>query len=134
MTAATFVGIDVSKAHLDLAARPTGLAERLPNDEAGIGQIVARLRPLEPTLVVLEATGGLEVPLAAALAVAGLAVAVVNPRQVRDFARAVGQLARPTPSTPSCSRVSPRLSGPSRARYPMRTPKISPRSWRVANR
>ncbi len=94
MTAATFVGIDVSKAHLDLAARPTGLAERLPNDEAGIGQIVARLRPLEPTLVVLEATGGLEVPLAAALAVAGLAVAVVNPRQVRDFARAVGQLAK----------------------------------------
>lgn len=94
MTAAIFVGIDVSKAHLDLAARPVGLAERLPNDEAGIGQVVARLRPLAPALVVLEATGGLEVPLAAALAVAGLAVAVVNPRQVRDFARAVGQLAK----------------------------------------
>jgi transposase len=91
---AIFVGIDVSKAHLDLAARPVGLAERLPNDEAGIGQVVARLQPLAPALVVLEATGGLEVPLAAALAVAGLAVAVVNPRQVRDFARAVGQLAK----------------------------------------
>jgi transposase len=94
MTAAIFVGIDVSKAHLDLAARPVGLAERLPNDEAGIGQVVARLRPLGPMLVVLEATGGLEVPLAATLAAAGLAVAVVNPRQVRDFAKAVGQLAK----------------------------------------
>ncbi len=133
MTAATFVGIDVSKAHLDLAAL-TGPAERLPNDEAGIGQIVARLRPLEPTLVVLEATGGLEVPLAAALAVAGLAVAVVNPRSCATSPGRSGSWPRPTPSTPSCSRVSPRLSGPSRARYPMRTPKISPRSWRVANR
>ncbi len=94
MTAAIFVGIDVSKAHLDLAARPVGLAERLPNDEAGIGQVVARLRPLVPALVVLEATGGLEVPLAAALAAAGLPVAVVNPRQVRDFAKAAGQLAK----------------------------------------
>ncbi|HEY8599016.1 MAG TPA: IS110 family transposase [Thermomicrobiales bacterium] len=94
MTTAIFVGIDVSKTHLDLAARPTGLVERLPNDEAGIGQVVAQLCPLAPALIVLEATGGLEVPLAAALATAGLAVAVVNPRQVRDFAKAVGQLAK----------------------------------------
>lgn len=91
---AVFVGIDVAKASLDLAVRPAGTHERLPHDEAGIGQVVARLRPLAPALVVLEATGGLEAALAAALAAAGLAVAVVNPRQVRDFAKAVGQLAK----------------------------------------
>jgi transposase len=94
MTVTTYAGIDVAKAYLDLAVRPAGTHERLPNDEAGIGQVIARLRSCRPELVVLEATGGLEVPLAAALAAAGLAVAVVNPRQVRDFAKAVGQLAK----------------------------------------
>jgi transposase len=94
MSAAIFAGIDVAKASLDLAVRPAGTHERLPNDEAGIALVVARLQPLHPALVVLEATGGLEVPLVAALAAAGLAVAVVNPRQVRDFAKAVGQLAK----------------------------------------
>ncbi|HEX8862383.1 MAG TPA: IS110 family transposase [Actinomycetes bacterium] len=92
--AATFVGIDVAKSYLDLAVRPAGGHQRLAHDEAGIAQIVAQLQALRPTLVVLEATGGLEVPLAAALATAGLPVAVVNPRQVRDFAKAVGQLAK----------------------------------------
>src|SRR5438477_6688142 len=87
---AMFVGIDVAKAHLDLAVRPSGEQWRVPNDEAGIGQVLARVQALQPTLVVLEATGGLEVPLAAALAAAGVPVAVVNPRQVRDFAKAVG--------------------------------------------
>jgi transposase len=94
MTTHTFVGIDVAKVHLDLAERPAATHERYPNDEAGIARIVARLQALQPTLIVLEASGGLEVPLVAALAAAGLAVAVVNPRQVRDFARAVGQLAK----------------------------------------
>jgi transposase len=95
MTATTtFVGIDVAKAYLDLAVRPAGGHQRVPHDEAGIAQLVARLQALRPELVVLEATGGLEAPLAAALAAAGLAVAVVNPRQVRDFAKAVGQLAK----------------------------------------
>ena len=93
-TAAVFVGIDVAKAHLDVASRPAGAHERLPNDGAGIDGLVARLRTTRPALVVLEATGGLEVPRAAALAAAGLPVAVVNPRQVRDFAKAVGQLAK----------------------------------------
>ena len=92
--AAVFVGIDVGKAYLDVAVRPTGTHERLPNDEEGIARLVDCLRAASPTLVVLEATGGLEVPLTAALATAGLAVAVVNPRQVRDFAKAVGQLAK----------------------------------------
>jgi transposase len=94
MTDTAYAGIDVAKASLDLAVRPAGTHERLPNDEAGIGQVIARLRACQPALVVLEATGGLEYPLAAALAAAGLAVAVVNPRQVRDFAKAVGQLAK----------------------------------------
>ena len=92
--AAVFVGIDVGKAYLDVAVRPAGTHERLPNDEEGIARLVDRLRAARPTLVVLEATGGLEVPLTAALATVGLAVAVVNPRQVRDFAKAVGQLAK----------------------------------------
>src|SRR5437763_10398244 len=89
-----FVGIDVAKAHLDVALRPAGTHERLTNDEDGIAHLVARLAATPPTLIVLEATGGLEVPAAAALAAAGLAVAVVNPRQVRDFARALGKLAK----------------------------------------
>lgn len=94
MRDATFAGIDVAKASLDLAERPAGTHARHANDAAGIAAICARLREQSPTLVVLEATGGLEVPLAAALAVAGLPVAEVNPRQVRDFAKAVGQLAK----------------------------------------
>jgi transposase len=89
-----FVGIDVAKAHLDLAVRPSGEQWRAANDEAGIARVLARMQALQPTLVVLEATGGLEVPLASALAAAGLPVAVVNPRQARDFAKAIGQLAK----------------------------------------
>jgi transposase len=92
--AAVFVGIDVGKAYLDVAVRPAGTHERLSNDEEGVARLVDRLRAARPTLVVLEATGGLEAPLTAALATVGLAVAVVNPRQVRDFAKAVGQLAK----------------------------------------
>lgn len=92
--APVFVGIDVGKAVLDVALRPTGDHERVPNDEPGIAHLIERLQPAHPVLVVLEATGGLEVPLTAALAAAGLPVAVVNPRQVRDFAKAVGQLAK----------------------------------------
>ncbi len=93
-TTAPFVGIDVAKARLDVAVRPSGDPWAVPNDEAGISQLVTRLQELAPSLIVLEATGGLELPLAAALATAGLPLAVVNPRQVRDFARAVGQLAK----------------------------------------
>jgi len=89
-----FVGIDVAKAHLDVAVRPTGESWRVPNDPAGIAELVARLAVQRPTLLVVEATGGLEVPLTAAVAAAGLAITVVNPRQVRDFAKAVGQLAK----------------------------------------
>jgi transposase len=93
-TTVHFVGIDVAKARLAIAVRPTGEQWMVPNDGAGISQLVTRLQELAPTLVVLEATGGLEIPLAAALAAARLPLAVVNPRQVRDFAKAVGQLAK----------------------------------------
>lgn len=89
-----FVGIDVSKAHLDVHLRPLDDSFRVAHDDAGFVTLIARVRPLTPTVVVLEATGGYEVAVAAALAGAGLPVAVVNPRQIRDFARATGQLAK----------------------------------------
>lgn len=88
------VGIDVSKARLDVSMRPTGTAFAVANDEEGIGGLVARLAEEGATLVVLEATGGFERPVAAALAGAGVPVALVNPRQARDFARAIGRLAK----------------------------------------
>ena len=89
-----YIGIDVAKAHLDLAAHLSGDAWRVTNDDAGISAIVTHLGELGPTLVVVEPTGGLELPLTAALAAAGLPLAVVNPRQVRDFAKATGRLAK----------------------------------------
>lgn len=90
----SFIGIDVSKSNLDVAVRPTEERWRCANDEAGIAALVERLAKLTPTRVVLEATGGFEVPLACALAAAGLPAIVVNPRQVRDFAKATGRLAK----------------------------------------
>lgn len=89
-----FVGIDVSKARLDAHVRPNGEAFAVANDEAGVADLIARLATGGACLVVLEATGGLQDRAAAALAAAGLYVAVVNPRQVRDFARATGRLAK----------------------------------------
>jgi transposase len=94
MDNAIYVGIDVAKAQLDVAVRPSAEQWVAAPDEEGIAALVARLQALRPTLIVLEATGGRELPVAAAVATAGLAVAVVNPRQVRDFARAIGQLAK----------------------------------------
>ncbi len=88
------IGIDVAKDHLDVHVRPTGEVFRVPSDDAGLGTLLTRLRVLSPTVIALEATGGYEVPVAAALASAALPVAVVNPRQIRDFARATGQLAK----------------------------------------
>lgn len=95
MTPSTsFVGIDVAKDHLDLALRPTGDRWTVPNDERGIRTVCRRLQTSAPALIVLEATGGLELPLTGALAVAKLPVVVVNPRQIRDFAKATGRLAK----------------------------------------
>lgn len=89
-----FVGIDVAKAELEIALRPTTEGWGVANDDPGIATLVARLQAIQPALIVLEATGGLEVPVTAALAAAGLPVVVVNPRQARDFAKATGRLAK----------------------------------------
>jgi transposase len=93
-SAPCFVGIDVGKAHVDTYVCPDGTAFRVARDPAGLDNLLARLTPFAPVLIVLEATGGYERVVAAALCGAGLPVAVVNPRQVRDFARATGQLAK----------------------------------------
>lgn len=89
MSPAIFGGMDVSQATVDVAVQP-GTAFQIANREQGIAAAVERLQTLQPTLIVLEATGGLEVPLAGV----GLPVVVLHPRQVRDFARATGQLAK----------------------------------------
>jgi len=89
-----FVGIDVSKARLDIATRPQNARWQTENREPGIASLVDKLQQLKPTLIVLEATGGYETAITAALAAAGLPVAVINPRQVRDFAKSVGRLAK----------------------------------------
>jgi transposase len=89
-----FIGIDVSKDRLDVAQRPPGAAWSVSNSEEGIQELVQALAPTQPKLVVLEATGGLETPVVAALLAAHLPTVVANPRQVRDFAKATGQLAK----------------------------------------
>jgi transposase len=89
-----FVGIDVAKAAVEVYVRPTGEAFAVPRDEAGLAGLVERLTALRPALVVLEATGGYEASVAAALTQGGLGVVVINPRQARDFARSTGKLAK----------------------------------------
>ena len=89
-----FVGIDVSKAQVDVAVRPTGQRLVVSYDDTGVQELVSQMVDLGPALVLLEGTGGLELSLVAALAAAALPVVVVNPRQVRDFARATGTLAK----------------------------------------
>lgn len=89
-----FAGVDVSKAYLDLGLDPDSVVERFTNDEEGVLALIEHLVRWRPTLVVLEATGGLEMLLAASGRVAGLPLAVVNARQVRDFAKATGRLAK----------------------------------------
>ena len=89
-----FVGVDVSKARLDVAVRPSGDMLTVRHDESGIAGLIMRLQAWQPTAVVLEATGDLECTVVSALAAAGLPVHVVNPRHVREFARATGRLAK----------------------------------------
>ena len=89
-----FVGIDVSKANLDVGIIPESKQLSVANNKSGIDNLVSHLRKTKPALVVMEATGGLEVKVASALAASCLPVAVVNPRQVRDFAKATGKLAK----------------------------------------
>jgi transposase len=93
-TSEIFVGIDVSKRQLDVAVRPSGERWSVANTPQAFGAFIKRFKVLQPTLIVLEATGGLEAGVVAELAYAGLPVAVVNPKRVREFARASGQLAK----------------------------------------
>lgn len=94
MTPPTHVGIDVSKDQLDIAQRPEVQHWTVPNQERGIAELIKRLERLQPALVLLEASGGLEIPVVAALVEAQIPTVVINPRQVRDFAKATGQLAK----------------------------------------
>jgi transposase len=89
-----FVGLDIAKAHVDICVQPAGERWRVDRDDAGLAALGARLRTYAPSLVVLEATGGYETAVVTALALAAVPVVVVNPRQVRDFARALGRLAK----------------------------------------
>lgn len=88
------VGIDVAKHHLDVHLLPTGQRLHVSNDEGGIDQIKAELVDRDLACVVVESTGGYEIPLVAELHAAGIPIVVINPRQVRDFARATGRLAK----------------------------------------
>lgn len=89
-----FTGIDVSKGTLDIAVRPDGKSMTVGNSDDGIKELAKYLKQISPTLVVFESTGGLEALAVSTLAAKGFAVAVVNPRQVRDFAKATGRLAK----------------------------------------
>lgn len=93
-SAKAFVGIDVAKTQLDVHLRPAGGAFAVSRDAAGLAVLAERLAGLAPHLSVLEATGGFETAVAAALGAAGLPLVVVNPRQIRDFARATSRLAK----------------------------------------
>ena len=93
-TEAVFIGVDVSKAHLDVAVDGQAEVRRVANNEEGIQEWVSEVVVLRPSLVVLEATGGFEMPAAAALAGAGVAVVIANPRQTRDFLRSTGQISK----------------------------------------
>ena len=128
----TYVGIDVAKDRVDIAVRPTGQSWSASYEEEEVEILVARLQVLEPAGVILEATGGLELTLVAALAAASLPVAVVNPRQVRDFARST----RPTGQERQTRRPGPGplwRGGSNRrcARYVMPTLGSSERCWPV---
>ncbi len=100
------VGIDVSKKRLDVYVHPSGVMLSLDNDEASLIGLVEQLGALKPDCIGMEATGGYEKLAAACLADAGLPVVVINPAQVRHYARAVVHAPRPTPSTPASSPCS----------------------------
>lgn len=90
----SFVGVDLSQDHLDVSVRPSSQSWRLRNDGPGRAELIRQLQDLDPALIVLEACGGWERPLVQALTDAGLPICLVNPRQIRDFAKATGQLAK----------------------------------------
>ena len=108
----TYFGIDIAKERVDVAIRPSGWSWSLLYDDSEMEELVRQLQEVMPAAVILEATGGTELPLAAALAAASLPVAVVNPRQVRDFASLPDSWPRPTGWTPGSWPTSARPYGP----------------------
>ena len=122
---ATYVGIDVVKSRVDVATHPGGDVWRVDYDEAGIASLIARLQPLNPAAVLLEATGGIEVPLVSALAAASLPVVVVNPRQVGTLPRLLAGWPRRTRWMPASWHSLLRRSGRLCALCGMLTPRIS---------
>jgi transposase len=94
MSEEQWVGIDVCQKYLDVYVRPLGNLFQVTNNEVGISKLVQTLTEIKPKLIVLEATGGMEIDAAVKLAEVGLSVAVINPRQARDFAKATGKLAK----------------------------------------
>ena len=130
----TYVGIDIAKERVDVAIRPSGRSWSLPYDDTETEELVRQLQEVMPAAVILEATGGIELPLAAALAAASLPVAVVNPRQVRDFAKSTGQLAKTTGWThgswPTSARPYALQCGP----FGTLILKFSRRYWRAGSR
>jgi transposase len=130
----SFVGIDVSKDRLDVHVRPSGQTFAVARDGKALEQLVSDLRALAPTLIVLEATGGFEITVAAALASASLPLAVVNPRQIRDFARATGRLAKTDTLDAQIIALFADAFAPKHVRSLMPTAKTWPNSWPVAAR
>ena len=128
----TYVGIDVAKDRVDVAVRPGGGLWSVVYDERGISELVSYLRTAEPTAVLLEATGGLEVPLVSALAAAALPVVVVNPVRCATSPRPQAGLPRQTLSMHRCLPISPRLSGLRCTHCGMRTRRNSTPSRRDA--
>ena len=127
-TSPTYVGIDVAKAKLDVASEPPGLTTTLPNTDAGLHTLVPQIQALAPARIVVEATGGYELPVVRALVEADLPVIVVNPRHVRDFAKALGRLAK----TDTLRRCWPCLlpgCSPRSDRGPMPPPRTWPPCW-----
>ena len=130
----TYVGIDVAKDRVDIAVRPTGQSWSASFEEEEVEILVARLQGLEPAGVILEATGGLELTLVAALAAASLPVAVVNPRQVVISPSPPANWPRTTDSTPRYWPTLERRSSRRCARYVMPTLGSSERCWPVGVR
>jgi len=128
------VGIDVSKDRLDVAVRPSGEVFVVARNAAGLEELVERLCSLGPHLVALEATGGFETVAAAALAAAGLPVVIVNPAQVRAFAKAIGQRAKTDPIDARVIAHLPRRRSPSRGRCRTKPLGCSPTSWPAVGR
>jgi len=133
----TICGIDVSKDRLDVAVRPSGERFVVARTGAGLDELVTRLKVLKPNLIVLEATGGFETVVVAALAGAGLPVAVANPAQIRAFAKAIGQRAKTDPiDADVIAHFGEAASSrdPCRTKLPSSLPILSPAGVRLHDR